>query len=310
MKTVDMFLELIKKNEGSFQFASGNMNFNVLQSHVGTGRYIYSARGPFDEKLYTRLDLAYKLIAVYVDGILYIPDKYNWMSALGLWNESECVSENTRFFSDEIMRMHEYAVENILPGFYEGLDTDGIEIPKKQAMHEARQALFSGGTEYRPEINSFFLDARDFAEIICGIKTLEDTVMKHLESETEDWEREKAFAESVNKLIRENVIALDWELRLAGAINGLDAKNVSVEFEFQGKASIEKLPPREILLTLTANTEFRQDSFRRYKDWVRLLEALDIPNGIDRNGKHVHLTCADIRKISYRGKPLYERETA
>ncbi|MFG6378293.1 MAG: hypothetical protein K1W19_08270 [Lachnospiraceae bacterium] len=146
---------------------------------------------------------------------------------------------------------------------------------------------------------------QDIADIICGSVDFQEETERRLNSDREEWVREK----SINKKIREYVdnfeVAPIWEQKIADGIASIEAKTVTVEFELNGRKASAKIDPEIIIRKMVNNDYFMEYDFEIVKRGDELIKKLKVKEWGETENV---LRCRNITKITYGRKELYVRE--
>ena len=145
----------------------------------------------------------------------------------------------------------------------------------------------------------------DFKMTLCGLVDLEQLLHDRLGKLENSFTMEKATRKIVEQLENDPVTMSDSDRRLADALRGIDAKNVNVEFERDGKTAVGKLEPYNIQEALSdMRGAISVYSFSVLREGREVFDALGLKPtswGADE------IKCKDIKRITYRGKELYTR---
>lgn len=95
----------------------------------------------------------------------------------------------------------------------------------------------------------------------------------------------------------------DYELQIGAALKGLKAVNVTVTFTVNGRTAETKISLKTLQRTLIARDTFSKYYFFTYKAGEKLFRELAIEKSFMSP-----LSCAEISKITYGKKTIYERK--
>ena len=112
----------------------------------------------------------------------------------------------------------------------------------------------------------------------------------------------KAYEIAIQELVKSGDTVKDFERKIATALDSIEAKTVTVEFEYQGKRAEQKIEPETIRRRMLDGYGFSSYDFVSYTGGERLMDAL----GISKFDEKIFVK--DITRIMYRGKSIYERE--
>lgn len=323
MSIINEFAKRVLSENGSFSINIDEKrhikNYHFIQDRVGNARYIYGMYDFDNDSFYSERDTKIQLVAIVADGLIYITNWcfFDWYISKGE-NPPESVVTIESFV--KAMNVKNDSVNYaIFKEFYDSLPT--IELDDyilESCKTEARRYLFTH--ENIGEIKSIeFSDVserldelfkeKDYTDILCGFKKVEEIVQQRLEEKKDGWVRVKSRIETIIDYIkryRDNDIAFDWEIKMANSLKSVDAKTVTVEFEMNDKTASGKINLDRFNSVLVRNDSFDKYDFTTTKQGSELLKEL---LGADRYNS-THLRCENITKITYGKKELYVRETA
>ena len=320
MSIINEFAKRVLSENGSFSINIEEQryidNYRFIQDRVGNARYIYGMYDFNNDSFYSESDTKIQLVAIVADGLIYITDGCFFK----LYRE-----EN---LPESVVTMGSFAkamnVKNdsvnyaIFKEFYNSLPT--IELDDyilKSCKKEARRYLFTHEnigelesvefSDVSERLDELFKE-KDYTDILCGFKKVEEIVRQRLEEKKDNWAKVKSITETTINYIkkyRDNDIAFDWEIKMANCLKSVDAKTVTVEFEMNCKTASGKININRFNSVLERNDSFSDYDFTTMKQGELLLKEL----GADRYDG-THLCCKNITKITYGKKELYVRETA
>ena len=151
-------------------------------------------------------------------------------------------------------------------------------------------------------MNIKFLDnTKEISEafINCFVMSWDEFQVKQ-----KDWIAKKTIYEKTLELMKTPEIAYEWELAIVNGLRSVDAKAVTVEFEFNEKIASGKISPECIFRILQEYDSFSSYNFETQKQGEILLNYLGAGNYWSSN----RIKCEHIIKITYGKKVLYVRK--
>lgn len=315
-RLIDEFKEMVLSyDENSFILDDGdNAKILCVKVPVGKALFVYVCREYMgrqtDKALVTDISEKMELIAVVKSGIIYLIDNF----ALCYYGNSEGLPDGVidlgKYMKEVNVRIKDYIIGNFydkLP--YSTLSEDNIERCKV----EAKNILIYG--KYLDE----YIDARidenikkfkmqDFVDSLCGVIDLESETRKNFEENSDMWIELKASLKMIQRIVVENpeeVFDLE-ELKIIDSLNRIEAKNVQVEFSFNGKTAKGKVDPKSILRKIERNDYFSDFNFDTMANGKKIINDLNAAHYRGEKEKEV-LTCKHISKITYGRNVLYQK---
>lgn len=303
---INEFVEKALSTLGSFDITFSDShnfktNYHYVQDNVGKAKFIYGICGYGDNQISSKINNKLVLAAIVSEGTVYIVDSFK----VGGYNIE--LPENAKDFGLVLKSKIMDLKERILPTYIENLPVQAIPEQKEKYIKErAREYLLEGIAEpyskiWFPEI----IHEQDIADELCGIICLEDEILKRLEERRELWIVTKSEIEAIKKCMNSPGIINDWEARLSEAVNNIEAKYLTVEFELNGKKAQGKLAPRMILEKLKDNDLFCDYNFNTTVNGEKLMNELDASRRWN-DGKE-RIFCKHISKITYGRKVIYTK---
>lgn len=303
---MDLLNEFVKKaltEDGSFTMKKeanpfdSESRYSFIQERVGDARFVYGEEG-YSEDFFISTSKKFELTAIVSKGKVYVLD----MFILGAYGKND-LPENVENFYSSIQKLNEKVNAEIFPSFYEALDMVPVES-EQDCRKRARNALLSGKREFwtsepQPEL----FEKSDFVKILCGLMNAGEEAKLRLEKEREEWTKRKARKERMETLMADPGLCRDWELNIAKGLRTVNATNVTVIFEMDGKSASAKIAPDKILHNLMECDNFSDWSFATRAQGEKLFEALGATSRWEGNP----LKCEHISKIIYGKKTLYQR---
>lgn len=301
---VNDFVDKVLKEDDSFALTKKEPGkkdawyYQFLQCKVGNGRYVYGCRG-YNEEFYLSFDKEPKLVAIVADGVVYIVDAWFF----DVWQDVPLPLNAEHFYRSKIKSVNEYFQDVIFSEFYNGLEpsqlTDG---DCAFCAKEARKIMLSKKSSLDDVKPDSGFSEQDVAKILCGMMNLEEEANKRLEAEKEAWSIEKAKYEKKKEYIDSSFGVAEWELKIAEALRSVDAKNITVEFEYNGKKASEKMNPEKVARVLLESDKFDEFDFATRVQGGQVIKTLGASTSHwDENT----LRCEHISKITYGKKELY-----
>ena len=300
MNVINEFVDKVRSTDSSFSIRDGENTVCFVQEHVGDARYVYGERG-FADDYDSRFKKELEVVAVVHDNIVCIVNLYCFsiysLDSIELPERCELMSECVKRFIDgfkgrDLIRWYN-AIE---------CEPDG---PDYDRTLEARDVVLFKGGQLPPLPTYSIFGAQEVAQVLAGRKTIaqieDDYFKKHFNS----YKSEKARRLAIQNLIREGCVS-EWEIEIANAMREIEAKAVTVEFEYNGKIDKGKMRLDSLRRALLHRSRIDYPYFLNQKEGRELMRIF----GIDEFGIRDVLTCANITKITYGRKVLYERSEA
>ena len=300
---IDQFIDKVLKEDGSFTLSEAENPFDTerrysfVQEKVGGAKFIYGEEG-YNEDFFTSINKKFELVAIISGGMVFIVNAYH----LGVYARDK-IPENAVDFNACIQKLNDKVNREIFPSFYEKLEKVEVEN-EADCRKRARSALLSKNPEFwisEPEPELF--EVPDLVKILCGLMDYEEEAKLRLERDEEDWCTTKARREKMQEMMKSPDLCHEWELAIAKGLNSVDAANVAVTFEMDGKSASAKIALDKILHKLMECDCFSDWDFATRAQGKKLFEML----GATSRWEGKPLKCEHISKITYGKKVLYER---
>lgn len=323
MALINEFVEKVLNENDSFSInikeegKKDTSNYYFLQSQVGKARYIYGMKSWNDDKFYSNIDLKPELVAIISNGVVYVVDEF-FLETVEWLNHEVILPKHTIRFEDIVKAKNDFVNDVIFLDFYTSLETkdyDSEDIKDKCTLKDCERAARTYLLSKNPmELfqkerlrldRGMFLNERDVANILCGFMDIKEEMNERLQEEKETWIVRKSMNKKIEELMENSETVLDWEIEIAKGLSSVEAKTVTVEFEFDGKRTSGKVYPDTLIRILREKTSFDNYDFTVTKQGERLLRDLGIENSW-RSSKT--LKCEHITKIMYGKKELYVRK--
>lgn len=312
MELIDKFASRVMRERDSFlikevESDKSTKYYHFLQGNVGKARYIYGIYSWEDEKFYSKIEHGayekYGLVAIVRGKNVYVYDEI----FLGVWDRRKNTElpANVRFLSDVTNNKNKHVSDVVFRQFYDALKATEIEDEGtlKLCMTEARKILFSkDGVLEEKKLDPMF-NEQDIANMLCGFVNIDNEALRRLEKDIDSWILKKSVYEKIKALVESEEVAETWELAIAKGLRSVDAKTVTVEFEFKEKTGVAKIDVKKVLELLVGNGYFSDYDFVTRKMGKELFESLRASDSTF--DKENHLKCGHISKITYGTKILY-----
>ena len=314
-RLIEEFKEMVlSSDENSFILDDGNgAKILCVKVSVGKAIFVYVCREYMgiqsDKKLVTDISEKMKLVAVVKSGIIYLTDRFT----LCCYGNSEVLPDNVIDLGEYMKEVNLHTKYYVIEKYYDKLQTTLSEDDVERCKVEARNILTSGKDldEYidaRIDKNIKKFKEQDFVDFLCGVIDLESEARKNFEENSDMWMELKTSLKMIQRIVVENpeeVFDLE-ELKIIDRLNGIEAKNVQVEFSFNGKTAKGKVDPKSILRMIESNDYFSYFNFDTMAKGKKIINDLDAARYRGEKEKEV-LTCKHISKITYGRKVLYQK---
>lgn len=307
MSSLKEFKDKVLSQENPFLLNDGNGKILCVKVPVGQAEYIYTMEECLNGiDIITDIYGKMEMTAIVRDGKIYMIKPYNVMRG---WNEE--YPENVFYLCDDFLEDLRI-VKKVFNELYSKLEAVTLtEEEEKRCVEDARYILV-----YKKDVNEFISDkhdinigkisAQNFADSLCGIIDLEETVRKDFESKKDMWIASKSCMERIRELVNNSETVLEThEQHIVDSLHSVDAKTVQVEFGYHGKTAIGKIDRDELLRIVRFNDYFSSYNFTTAKSGEKIIKDLGV--GRWKGDKEELLTCKHINKITYGKKVLYEK---
>lgn len=314
-RLIDEFKEMVlSSDENSFILDDGN-NAKILCVKVPVGKavFVYECReymgGRSNKALVTDITEKMELIAVVGCNQIYLIKRYEIVPYLNTLLPDDVIDLG-EYIEEVNVRIKDYIIGNFYDKLsYTTLSEDDIERCKV----EARNILVSGKDldEYidaRIDKNIKKFKMQDFVDFFCGVIDLESEARKDFKERLDVWRNLKASLKMIQRIVAEDPEEVfdPEELKIIDSLNGIEAKNVQVEFSFNGKKAKGKVDPKSILRMIEGNNYFSDFNFDTMANGKKIINDLGAARYRGEKEKEV-LTCKHINKITYGRKVLYQK---
>lgn len=315
-RLIDEFKEMVlSSDENSFILDDGNgAKILCVKVSVGKAIFVYVCREYMgiqsDKKLVTDISEKMKLVAVVKSGIIYLTDRFT----LCCYGNSEVLPDNVIDLGEYMKEVNLHTKYYVIEKYYDKLQTTTLsEDDVERCKVEARNILTSGKDldEYidaRIDKNIKKFKMQDFVDSLCGVIDLESEARKNFEENSDMWIELKASLKMIQRIVVENPEEVfdPEDLKIIDSLNEIEARNVQVEFSFNGKTAKGKVDPKSILRMIEANDYFSNFNFDTMAHGKKIINDLGAARYRGEKEKEV-LTCKHISKITYGRKVLYQK---
>lgn len=302
MKTINEFVNHINNGENSFIINKELKCIVCTCATIGRAKFVYAN---YSYCSITSIDKM-ELIAIVADETIYIVSGY----ILDIWrNDNDELPENVISFS-EVTKDYNYCVKSYFQSFYDGLSVEEAqmeEIIKDYGEYDlqqrARQYILDGKGQPEISLSEEFITTDEMRDILAGYEDFDKIVLKKLETTKKSWLRTKAYRTVIKNLMENPTIVKFYEAEICKALNNLDAKTVTVEFNMNGTTATGKVNPQEIVRMIINNDYFSDYNFCNGKEGESIIKKLGATKWRGENSNV--LTCEHIVKITYGKKVIY-----
>lgn len=306
MRTIDEFVKHIKNGENSFIITAENKTGRKLLctcATIGKAQFVFTDYTYGDITEIEKMELC----AIISDGLIYIVNGYN----LGFWQHTEALPEGVVMFADAVWD-YNLKAESYFQDFYDSLPVAEIsESYIKCCKGDARTFILNGKGQpvlkNSEDISKLYDE--DIKRLLTGVIDFKDLVLMKFEIAKEYWINKKTDRIACETAMKDPDIVKPYELEIAVAINGIEAKAVRVEFEMNGETATGKIEPFQLMSILIRDDGFFGYNFCTAKEGDAIIKKLGASTWRWRgDGDDKTLTCKHITKIMYGKKELYVRK--
>lgn len=301
MPKIEEFVNKVLTTDKSFNLSENNLMYHFMQDNVGEARYIYGDYG--GDVFYAQLNNKYQVIAIVKGEVVYIVDRFMF----GLYNvdpDSIELPENTMFLDDCVKMFNQGFGYSDFPKWYAGLEPQEVSNLDVYIEDARRDLLYRGGIQ-DPSPDPIF-DIDNVASMLAGFATVAEIEGRYFDDSKQRYINYKTKNTAINQLIVQGKAAEPWEITMSEALRGVDAKTVTVEFQFKGKTGTGKLKLSSLISRLIYKYSIGSYEFASSKAGKQLITELGAEDTSWRHNENA-LTCKDIVKITYGRKVLYKR---
>lgn len=314
--------EKIKNGEREFSIKPSNFEdcdgriIDIISAKRGNAICYYAVKNILEDEVYSIGYHAgtYEMFAIYVNGYIYISNLFS----IDFWgnikkDEKDALLEKGIILFDDFSNdLDKMFMEVAYPRYYDSFVPTKItkdyvitdeRISEKMWLDEARNIILHGFVD-KERNNIDGLSKNRILKMLCLGQDHNSVFQEALEKQKEKIDMIKSRNEYIDYAIKTGKAAEKWEIRLADAINNVDAKTVNVEFEFNGKTAETKIECDRLIYNLVRKNYFSSYNFQNEKLGKQLLQSIGADNYLnhDRN-----IYAQNIKSVSFRGKKIYER---
>lgn len=302
MTKIEEFINKVLTTDKSFNLSEDSLIYHFIQDNIGEARYIY---GDCDgDGFYTKLNNKYQVVAIVKGEIVYIVDRFMF-GLYGYANpDSIELPENTILLKDCVDMFNQGFLHSDFPKWYAGLEPQEVSNLDVYIEDARRDLLYNGGVQ-APSPDPIF-DMDNVASMLAGFRTVAEIEGQYFDDRKQQYIDYKTKNTAISQLIVQGKAAEPWEIAMAEALRGIDAKNVTVEFEFKGRTGSGKLKRSSLMKEMIDKWYIHSYDFASTKTGKQLIKGLGAEDVRWREYENV-LTCKDIVKITYGRKVLYKR---
>lgn len=302
MRTIDEFVKHIKNGENSFIITENKIGRKLLCTcaTIGKAQFVFTDYTYGDITEIEKMELC----AIISDGQIYIVNGYNF----GFYRHTEALPEGVVMFADAVWD-YNLKAESYFQDFYDSLPVAEIsESYIKCCKGYARTFILNGKGQpvlkNSKDISKLYDE--DIKRLLTGVIDFKDLVLMKFENAKEYWINKKTDRIACETAMKDPDIVKPYELEIAVAINGIEAKAVKIEFEMNGETAAGKIEPFQLMMILIRNDCFSRYNFCTTKEGDAIIKKLGAST-LRRDGDDKTLTCKHITKIMYGKKELYVR---
>lgn len=304
MKIINEFVNHINNSESSFIINRESERKIVCTiATIGRAKFVYAN---YSYCSITSIDKM-ELTAIVVDETIYIVSDY----ILDVWRNNDELPENVIELS-EATKDYNYRAKSYFQSFYDGLSVEEAQMEEiikdygeYNLQQRAKQYILDGKGQPEISLSEEFITTDEVRDILAGYEDFEKTVLKKLEANKKSWIRTKAYRTVIKNLMENPTIVKLYEAEICKALNNLDAKTVTVEFNMNGTTATGKVNPQKIVRMIINNDYFSDYNFCNGKEGKTIIKKLGATEWRGENGNV--LTCEHIVKITYGKKVIYTK---
>ena len=300
MRIIDEFVKHINNGESSFIISEESKTGRKLLctcATIGKAQFVFTNYTYGDITEIEKMELS----AIISDSQIYIVNGYN----LDYWRHTEALPEGVVMFDDAVWDFNLKA-ESYLQDFYDSLPvTEVSEGYINRCKTDARTFILNGSS-HPPlrNIDESKLYGEDIKKLLTGVIEFKDLVLMKFEDARAHWINEKTYRTACKTAMNDPDIVKPYELEIAIAINGIEAKAIKVEFEMNGQTAIGKIQPSTVMRNLIKGECFSGYQFCTTKEGNAIIDKLGASTW-SRDSEDKKITCKNITRIMYGKKELY-----
>lgn len=314
------FKEKVLNRDENFMLLHKDRYYYFMQTRINNNTKLIYGSSSCNEHFYMDKKTEFKLCAIISNDYVYIVDKF--LFTLYIYEKDndamlELNANNIYLFEQYMDIVYDKIKNEVFKDFYNSLDigdiTDNLK-DNKELTNEFKKQIIDVMLQDK-NINEFNIDndisVKDdmYIKHLCGVINIYEVVENRLNSNhnKQKWTKDKIKKKSIEYIIenKENYFT-ENELNLINVINELseiNCKNVTVEFEFDGKIASEKIELDNIKRKFRNNDTFSSWDFTTNDKGRALIKELNITYDKER-----YFKCDKITRIMYRSKDVYIRK--
>lgn len=314
------FKEKVLNTDENFMLLNKDNYYYFMQTRINNNTKLIYANSSYNNNnkyFYMEKKTEFKLCAIISNDYIFIVDKF--LFTLYIYEKDndtmlELNANNIYLFEQYMDIVYDKIKNEVFKDFYNNLEigniTDNLK-DNKELTNEFKKQIIDVMLQDK-NINEFNIDndisVKDdmYIKHLCDVINIYEVVENRLNSEhnKQKWTKDKIKRKSIEYIIenKENYFT-ENELNLINVINELseiNCKNVTVEFEFDGKIASEKIELDNIKRKFRNNDTFSSWDFPTNDKGRYLMNRL----GIDER----YFKCDKITRIMYRSKDVYIRK--
>ena len=288
-------------NCSQFEIKKGDYKYYFVKRTVGKAVFVY---GEYFYK-YREYSLSAKLelYAIVSDGNVYVVKTYDFYNVK---MEVEC-PENVFTFHQKMTEVNDYIRDVLFVKYYANLPIRELtELEKSDVKVKVRMTvLYDGGIVDDLKLENVMKE-ESIVKLLCGELSIEGHANEYFEKYREGYITTKSYKHELQKLADEKYNVQEWEIELADALRALDAKTVTVDFNFEGQLGTEKVEKHTLLRELYNNSTFSHWDFANGKRGEELLKKLGTGRYHDERKE---LKCEHIESVRYGRNVIFSKQS-
>lgn len=314
------FKKKVLNTDENFMLLNKDRYYYFMQTRINNNIKLIYGASYYNEYFYMDRKTEFKLCAIISNDYVYIIDKF--LFTLYIYEKDNDVmlelnANNIYLFEQYKDIVYDKIRNEVFKDFYNNLEigniTDNLK-DNKELTYEFKKQIIDVILQDK-NINEFNIDndisVKDdmYIKHLCGVINIYEVVENRLNSNhnIQKWTNDKIKRKSIEYIIenKENYFT-ENELNLINVINELseiNCKNVTVEFEFDGKIASEKIELDNIKRKFRNNDTFSSWDFPTNDKGRALINKLGITFDKER-----YFNCDKITRIIYRSKDVYIRK--
>lgn len=285
--------------------------YHFMQSRVGNAVLIYAV-STYNNLYDTYRYAAPEMIAIKStsdeNNIVYIIKEFFFNIYYRYDKANVSLPYGIEKYEDYKKSLETYVNDEIIPEYYKLIEPEKLteaEIKIFSIAVKARKSILDRKQEIPVcPTRKIELGFSDVDNILCGFTDIYNIADKKFNNNKAEFASDRAIQNAIKNMIDNNKVKVfDWEKEIADALNLFLSDshkiNVNVEFKINKITSTGKMNARNLKDILIRNASIDEYDFSTNSEGAAVMIRL---------GSVSHLTCANISKISYGRKTLYERK--